>query len=121
MYAGQIVEEGPVLQIFDNPAHPYTKGLMRCIPVPGKINREEPLGTIPGMVPSLIGEFSNCRFAGRWSATNEARSAQIISLRPLEEKARSFLVDDSQDHVVHFCCDDCLKKSGSTIMERTRQ
>ena len=40
MYAGQIVEEGPVLQIFDNPAHPYTKGLMACIPVPGKINRE---------------------------------------------------------------------------------
>ena len=121
MYAGQIVEEGPVLKIFDNPAHPYTKGLMRCIPVPGKINRKEPLGTIPGMVPSLIGEFSNCRFEGRWSDTHENPSDQIISLRPLEQKARSFLVDGSQDHVVHFCCDACLKKSGSTILEGARQ
>ena len=121
MYAGQIVEEGPVLKIFDNPAHPYTKGLMRCIPVPGKINRQEPLGTIPGMVPSLIGEFSNCRFEGRWSDANRDHSDQIISLRPLEGKARSFLVDGSQDHVVHFCCDTCLEKSGSTILEGARQ
>ena len=66
MYAGQIVEEGPVLEIFDNPTHPYTQGLMRCIPVPGKIDREKPLGTIPGMVPSMVGEFSSCRFDGRW-------------------------------------------------------
>ena len=36
MYAGQIVEQGTVKQIFDNPMHPYTRGLMRCIPVPGK-------------------------------------------------------------------------------------
>ena len=35
MYAGQIVEEGTAKQIFENPLHPYTRGLMRCIPVPG--------------------------------------------------------------------------------------
>ena len=55
MYAGQIVEEGTVFEIFDKPTHPYTRGLLRCIPVPGKIRRGKPLGSIPGMVPSLIG------------------------------------------------------------------
>ena len=55
MYAGQIVEEGTAQQIFENPLHPYTRGLMGCIPVPGKTKRGEPLGSIPGMVPSLIG------------------------------------------------------------------
>ena len=39
MYAGQIVEEGTAKQIFENPLHPYTRGLMRCIPVPGKTKR----------------------------------------------------------------------------------
>ena len=65
MYAGQIVEEGTAQQIFENPLHPYTRGLMGCIPVPGKTKRGEPLGSIPRMVPSLIGEFSGCRFADR--------------------------------------------------------
>ena len=47
MYAGQIVEEGTAKQIFENPLHPYTRGLMRCIPVPGKTKRGAPLGSIP--------------------------------------------------------------------------
>ncbi|MFZ9135620.1 MAG: ABC transporter ATP-binding protein, partial [Candidatus Puniceispirillaceae bacterium] len=63
MYAGQIVEQGTAQQIFENPLHPYTRGLMRCIPVPGKTKRGTPLGSIPGMVPSLIGEFTGCRIA----------------------------------------------------------
>ena len=47
MYAGQIVEEGSVYEIFDNPSHPYTRGLLSCIPVPGKIKRGEHFGSIP--------------------------------------------------------------------------
>ncbi len=46
MYAGQIVEQGTAQQIFENPLHPYTRGLMRCIPVPGKTKRGTPLGSI---------------------------------------------------------------------------
>jgi len=65
MYAGRIVEEGTVHQVFDNPTHPYTKGLMSCIPVPGKVKRGDPLGTIPGIVPSLVGDFNGCRFRSR--------------------------------------------------------
>ena len=47
------------------PAHPYTQGLLACIPVPGRTRRGDPLGTIPGMVPSLVGETRGCHFAGR--------------------------------------------------------
>jgi peptide/nickel transport system ATP-binding protein len=65
MYAGQVVETGTAQAIFSAPAHPYTRGLLDCIPVPGKTRRGEKLGTIPGMVPSLIGEMRGCRFAGR--------------------------------------------------------
>ena len=111
MYAGQIVEEGTVFQIFDNPAHPYTRGLMRCIPVPGKIKQGEPLGTIPGMVPSLIGEITECRFAGRWNDVQDIYSDKKVYLRPVKEKARSFFVDDADDHIIHFCCESCITKS----------
>lgn len=65
MYAGQIVEEGSAHDIFSNPQHPYTQGLMRCIPVPGKTAPGGKLGTIPGVVPSLIGEINGCAFRDR--------------------------------------------------------
>ena len=81
MYAGQIVEEGTAKQIFENPLHPYTRGLMRCIPVPGRTKRGAPLGSIPGMVPSLIGDFTGCRFADRCELTSDVCRQSDVSLR----------------------------------------
>jgi peptide/nickel transport system ATP-binding protein len=65
MYAGEIVEHGTAQEIFRNPRHPYTRGLLRCIPIPGKTVRGERLGSIPGIVPSLIGEVDGCAFRTR--------------------------------------------------------
>ncbi|NWG20540.1 MAG: ABC transporter ATP-binding protein [Chloroflexi bacterium] len=65
MYAGQIVEYADVLQIFADPKHPYTRGLLDSIPVLGEIVDE--LATIPGTVPSLIDPPQGCRFADRCS------------------------------------------------------
>ncbi|MCR9073474.1 MAG: ABC transporter ATP-binding protein [Alphaproteobacteria bacterium] len=65
MYAGEIIESGDVDEIFSRPTHPYTQGLMNCIPVPGKTAYGERLGTIPGIVPSMIGEMTGCAFANR--------------------------------------------------------
>ncbi|SAL34836.1 ABC transporter ATP-binding protein [Caballeronia humi] len=63
MYAGRIVEYGPVAEIFDDPQHPYTIGLMGAIPSVGK--REGQLATIHGSVPSPERMPKGCRFAPR--------------------------------------------------------
>ncbi len=65
MYAGEIVETGTVDAVFARPRHPYTRGLLACVPVPGKIPPGALLGTIPGIVPSLIGETAGCTFRDR--------------------------------------------------------
>jgi peptide/nickel transport system ATP-binding protein len=65
MYAGRIVESGTAADVFRQPRHPYTRGLMGCLPVPGKTLPGARLGVIPGSVPSLIGEVRGCAFAAR--------------------------------------------------------
>ena len=81
MYAGQIVEEGTAREIFQTPAHPYTRGLLDCIPVPGKTRRGAHLGTIPGIVPSLVGAMPGCHFADRCPHAGGACRAGPIALR----------------------------------------
>ena len=81
MYAGQIVEEGTAREIFQTPAHPYTRGLLDCIPVPGKTRRGGRLGTIPGIVPSLVGTMPGCHFADRCPHASEACRAGPIAFR----------------------------------------
>ena len=69
MYAGQIVEEGPVYEIFKNPSHPYTKGLLHSIP---KIHeKREILDTIKGSVPSLDNLPKGCSFSTRCPVASE--------------------------------------------------
>jgi peptide/nickel transport system ATP-binding protein len=64
MYAGQIVEEAEVGELFQNPKHPYTKALLATVPsIYDKEDRV--LEAIPGMVPENYGELQGCRFAGR--------------------------------------------------------
>jgi peptide/nickel transport system ATP-binding protein len=85
MYAGQVVETGPAEAIFARPAHPYTRGLLACIPVPGRTRRGAALGTIPGMVPSLIGEQAGCHFAGRCGYVIPACRAATPPLEPARD------------------------------------
>ncbi len=63
MYAGRTVEEAPVLELFDRPAHPYTRGLLASIPHRSAANRR--LAEIPGTVPSLREPVMGCAFAPR--------------------------------------------------------
>jgi peptide/nickel transport system ATP-binding protein len=65
MYAGELVETGAAVDVFNTPSHPYTRGLLHCIPLPGKTERGSQLGTIPGIVPSLIGDVHGCAFRTR--------------------------------------------------------
>jgi peptide/nickel transport system ATP-binding protein len=75
MYAGRVVESGPAAELFGQPTHPYTHGLLACVPVPGKIARGEPLGSIPGTVPKIGPGYSGCAFRERCSQAMPACGA----------------------------------------------
>jgi peptide/nickel transport system ATP-binding protein len=65
LYAGRLVEQGPVEEVFNNPRHPYTVGLLRCIPRGGATKAKGALDTIPGFLPGLGAELVGCVFADR--------------------------------------------------------
>ncbi len=77
MYAGEFVETGPCAEIFRRPLHPYTQGLLSCIPVPGKTPPGSRLGSIPGIVPSLVGSIEGCAFRSRCAHASEACRAPV--------------------------------------------
>jgi peptide/nickel transport system ATP-binding protein len=77
MYAGRLVETGPVDAVFARPSHPYTRGLLRCIPVPGRTKPGEPLGAIPGQVPNLVGGIKGCAFRGRCNLASSSCEDEI--------------------------------------------
>ena len=65
LYAGRLVEEGPVETLLQDPRHPYTVGLLRCIPRGGVRKDYGRLDTIPGFLPALGAELPGCVFADR--------------------------------------------------------
>ncbi len=66
MYAGKVVEEAPVKDLFKEPLHPYTQGLLRSIPrIDLAATKKQRLEAIPGVVPSLLDLPPGCRFAPR--------------------------------------------------------
>ena len=70
MYAGEIVEQSDVATLFDEPKHPYTRGLIGSVPTLG--STADQLATIPGSVPNLIDLPPACRFAPRCYLRTEA-------------------------------------------------
>jgi peptide/nickel transport system ATP-binding protein len=84
MYAGQIVEQGTTEQIFLDPLHPYTQGLFNCLPIPGRTPRGSHLGSIPGKVPSLIGNLDGCGFANRCPRAHEICTRNEIALKEVQ-------------------------------------
>ena len=82
MYAGEMVEEGPVARVFSSPAHPYTRSLLTCIPRLDLSKRDRPLSAIEGQLPSLVELPEGCVFAERCEhATDECRSTAPESER----------------------------------------
>jgi peptide/nickel transport system ATP-binding protein len=86
MYAGKVVEEAPVEELFANPRHPYTQGLIRSIPrvdVAGHARggERQRLEQIPGTVPNLLRPPPGCRFAARCKFAMEACTAAEPPLR----------------------------------------
>jgi peptide/nickel transport system ATP-binding protein len=71
MYAGRIVEEGPSGQVFDDPQHPYTVGLLRSLPRHGVRKTERALTTIPGILPLIGSDLPTCVFLDRCPLATE--------------------------------------------------
>ncbi|GJD48258.1 Dipeptide transport ATP-binding protein DppD [Methylobacterium crusticola] len=75
MYAGRIVEDGPVTAVLRGPRHPYTRGLLDSLPAQGRPG--EPLAQIPGTTPSLLTRPAGCPFHPRCGrATEPCRTAE---------------------------------------------
>jgi peptide/nickel transport system ATP-binding protein len=82
MYAGKVVEEAPVRDLFGNPRHPYTQGLIRSIPrLDLAATEHRRLEAIPGTVPQLLNPPPGCRFAARCRFATDACTAAEPPLR----------------------------------------
>jgi peptide/nickel transport system ATP-binding protein len=71
LYAGRLVEEGPVQTVLQDPRHPYTVGLLRCIPRGGRRKDHGRLDTIAGFLPNLGEKLPGCVFAARCAIAQE--------------------------------------------------
>ncbi|MFP4624644.1 MAG: ABC transporter ATP-binding protein [Gemmatimonadota bacterium] len=93
MYAGQVVEEGPVTEIFRRPAHPYTQGLLAAVPRPDRRGGE--LAVIPGTVPPPTRWPAGCRFRDRCPYAWD-RCATLPGLLPAgpEQAGRCWLIEE---------------------------
>ena len=95
MYAGEVVETGTTAEVFSRPLHPYTQGLLRCIPIPGKTPAGKPLGVMAGTVPSLLGEISGCSFRNRCSYATQPCSQRQIALVETAQHAYRCVLSES--------------------------
>ena len=96
MYAGRIVEEAPVRQLFKAPAHPYTQALLRAMP--GSTHSARRLTPIEGHVPSLQELTPGCAFAPRCAWVHDACVAETPDLYPVDatHASRCVLVREAQ-------------------------
>ncbi|MEF3302932.1 ABC transporter ATP-binding protein [Paenibacillus sp. GYB003] len=85
MYAGRVVEEAPVHDLFERPQHPYTKGLIQSVPKLRQNVRR--LASIPGNVPDLSAMPAGCKFAPRCPHATDRCLAQEPELLPVEGRA----------------------------------
>jgi oligopeptide/dipeptide ABC transporter ATP-binding protein len=100
MYLGRFVESGPTEEIFNNPAHPYTRALLQAVPVPDPRERRE-LQTVLGETPSPVSPPSGCHFHPRCPFAVPACSENTPPFEPVAPSAG----DRHQQHLAA-----CIRK-----------
>ncbi len=85
LYAGRMVEEGPAWELLSNPRHPYTVGLLRCIPRWGLSKEQGALDTIPGFPPGIGATIQGCVFADRCAMAEDVCRTVEPELAPVAE------------------------------------
>jgi peptide/nickel transport system ATP-binding protein len=100
LYAGRVIEEGPADQVFRDPRHPYTVGLLRCIPRGGVRKDQAALDTIPGFLPPMGAEIQGCVFAPRCGLVQEICRQGEPPLYPIGDGRTSRCHFHEQAHLV---------------------
>ncbi|PZV35472.1 ABC transporter ATP-binding protein [Mesorhizobium kowhaii] len=83
LYAGMLVEEGPTEVVFNDPRHPYTVALLRCLPRGGQRKDQGRLDTIPGFLPGIGAEIKGCAFADRCALADDRCRSELPPLYDL--------------------------------------
>ena len=89
MYAGRVVEDAGVYDLFEKPTHPYTRGLLSCIPTAALLASGERLRAIPGNVPSVLSLPAGCTFAPRCPLAADDCRAAVPELLPVQTDHRA--------------------------------
>jgi peptide/nickel transport system ATP-binding protein/oligopeptide transport system ATP-binding protein len=102
MYAGRVVEQADTLELFANTCHPYTKGLLKSIPILGNRAKagQNKLNEIKGMIPSLYDLPRGCKFLNRCEKVMDICKTREPSLTQIAEghKVRCWLYSGDEDH-----------------------
>lgn len=98
MYAGDVVEEGEADKVVNSPQHPYTQGLVKCIPsLRGRGEPKTELATVPGDVPDLVSPPSGCRFHPRCPYVMDVcRKAKPRYLKAGDSMALCYLYEEKK-------------------------
>ncbi|MBN9219343.1 MAG: ABC transporter ATP-binding protein [Mesorhizobium sp.] len=86
LYAGMLVEEGPTEVVFNDPRHPYTVALLRCLPRGGQRKDQGRLDTIPGFLPGIGAAIKGCAFADRCALADERCRTELPPLYDLGDE-----------------------------------
>ena len=98
MYLGSIVEDGPTKDVISNPLHPYTKALVKAVPVPHVNQSHDPL-PILGNIPDATKYYKGCKFSDRCpNPTNDCK----------QQNTKMGLVEVKPGHWVDRCCVNCV-------------
>jgi len=100
MYAGKIVEEGPSGEVFDDPQHPYTVGLLRSLPRRGVRKTEQALSTIPGILPLIGSDLPTCVFVDRCPLADEICRTEVPPMVPVGVNGDRYTRCHHSDRVV---------------------
>ncbi|HSD01050.1 MAG TPA: ABC transporter ATP-binding protein [Gaiellales bacterium] len=85
LYAGRLIEEGPAAELFHEPRHPYTLGLLRCMPRMGMRKDADRLDPIPGSLPPIGAEIAGCVYADRCPIARDRCRAEPPPIVPVGE------------------------------------
>jgi len=114
LYAGRLVEEGPAGQVFDTPAHPYTLGLLRCVPRLGLAKDSSRLEPIPGSLPALGSDVLGCSYAPRCPLARERCHTERPELLPVAEQRAAECFYSSEVSSIPLSVTPAMAPSGPT-------